>query len=225
MSKVVDLTLPIYHGMTTFPSPWHPPIEVKVLARHDREGRNTRELRLGTHTGTHIDAPLHLLQGEKSIDQVPVEATVGRAVLLNLGLKQPLEAITKAELVERGDRVSRGGIVVLRTDWSRFWERPEYYVEHPYLTEEAGDWLVERGIRALGFDLPCVEHPETPSVQGVPLPRHLQLLGQGIILIENLTNLNELEEGTFFLIALPLCILGGDGAPARVIAIQDPLIE
>lgn len=225
MSRILDLTLPISHGMATFPAHWHSPVEVKILGRHDREGRSTRELRLGTHTGTHIDAPLHFIKGGRSIDQVPIQATVGRAVLLDVTFKQPGEAITEAELNERGHQVARGGIVLLRTGWSRYWGQPQYYREHPYLTEGSASWLLERGIRALGLDLPDVEDPRGGAAHGVPGPRHLQLLHGGIILIENLTNVSGLEEGTLFLIALPLLVMGGDAAPARVIAIQDRLIE
>lgn len=225
MSKWVDLTLPICHGMPTFPAPWHSPVEVNILGSHVKEGRSTRELRLGTHTGTHIDAPLHFLEGGRSIDQVGIGATVGAAVLLDVGVKRRLEAITAAEMEERGDQVSKGGIVLLRTGWSRFWGQPEYYQEHPYLTEEAVNWLVAQRIRALGLDLPDVEDPQGGSVQGVPGPRHVQLLGKGIVIIENLTNLSELDVGTLFLIAVPLRIVGGDAAPARVVAIQGRLID
>lgn len=225
VSELVDLTLPIHDGMPWFPAPWHPPVEVKVLGTHAQEGRATRELRLGTHTGTHIDAPLHFIEGGESIDRVAIEATVGRAILLDLGLKQPLEPITGSELDKRGDRVSRDSIVVLRTGWARLWGQPEFYREHPYLAEDAAAWLLERGVRALGLDLPGLEDPQVGSVEGVPGPRHVQLMGQRVIVIENLANLSELQEGPLFLIALPLCIVGGDGAPARVIAIQDALIE
>lgn len=79
--KIIDLSLSLHEGMMTFPSHWHPVVEISILGRHGIEGRETRKLVLGTHTGTHTDAPLHFIPNGKGIDEVPLEVLVGEATV------------------------------------------------------------------------------------------------------------------------------------------------
>ncbi|PKN08835.1 MAG: cyclase [Deltaproteobacteria bacterium HGW-Deltaproteobacteria-8] len=216
MLKLVDLTLPIEEGMLTFQRPWHVRVQVRQLAELAVQGRETRSITLGSHTGTHVDAPRHFMPGGAGVDQLPLDALIGRARLLDLHGLAPLTPITTELLA-----AALGGAVparlVLRFDWDRFWGAEDYYRGHPYLTEEAARWLVQGGLRLLGLDAPMPDNPE--PAEGAPdSPIHKILLGSGVILLEYLCNLGALRSPEITLVALPLRVSGADGAPTRCVA-------
>ncbi len=91
--KIIDLSLSLHEGMMTFPTHWHPVVEISILGRHGIEGRETRKLVLGTHTGTHTDAPLHFIPKGKSIDEVPLDVLVGEATVVNFAPAKPNQEI------------------------------------------------------------------------------------------------------------------------------------
>ena len=218
--RVVDLTHDIREGMTTFPGPNHPRVEVTVLARHHLEGRATRRLVLGTHTGTHVDAPLHFLPDGGSVDQLSLESLVGPAHVVDLSDAEPLEAVDVERL-----RAALGGRpqhprVLLRYGWSHRFDTESYYVDWPHLAEEVCPWLVEHGVRLLGMDTPSPDDPRLGFGSERDSPNHHVLLGAGVILLEYLANLDQLQSPDVFLVALPLRVAGADGAPARVIALE-----
>jgi kynurenine formamidase len=215
--RIVDLTFPIHEGMTTFPVHWHPIVEVTQLGRFGIEGRESRKVLLGTHTGTHIDAPRHFIEGGASIDQLPLDLFVGPATLVDFSFAKPLQAMQVADLQAQLDD-HRPERVVLRFDWSDQWGGPRYYPEQPFISEEAAHWLVERGVRLLAMDTPQADSPKNGRGSGNDSPVHKILLGAGVIKVEYLTNLRQISKREFELIALPLKIREGDGAPARCIA-------
>ncbi len=217
--KIIDLTLDIYDGMATPLCDWHPRTEITILGRLGLEGRMTRKITLGSHTGTHVDGPIHVLKDGLSVDQLSLETLVGRARLIDMSHKGPLGGITKDEL-QRYD-ISEGERIVIRTDWSDKWNTQDYFSRRPYLESGAIEWLAER-ISLLGLDICAPGDPRKGFLEsGVPPPDHLPLLQNGVILVEYLTNLRALTQEAFTLIALPLKVRGSDGAPARVIAIED----
>lgn len=216
--RIVDLTYPIHEGMTTFPAHWHPFVELSILGRLGIEARETRKIVIGTHTGTHCDAPRHFIENGCTIDQVPLETLVGPAVVLDLSGTKPLESVSSDALASRlGDR--RPERIVLRFDWSSRWGSLAYYTDHPFLAEEAATWLVGRGVKLLGMDTPMPDDPKNGRGTANDSPNHKILLGNGVILVEYLNNLAGISAEAFDLVVLPLKILDGDGAPARCIAI------
>lgn len=221
MRRVIDLSLPIHSGMKVYPSSWHPEVQVQQLGRHGVERRETRRLVLGTHTGTHVDAALHFIPEGESIDRVPLERFLGVARVLNLSPCRPLQVIDEGDL-ERGLGAEPGQRVVLRTDWSRHWEEPDYYTQHPYLSKEAARWLVQKGVRLLALDVPSPDRPcvGQPS-DGEDSPNHKILLGNGISLVEYLCNLDQIRKEKVELVVLPLRLMGCDGSPARCVAIEE----
>ena len=94
MSRIIDLTFPIHEGMTTFPAPWHPFVEITQLGRHGLEGRETRKIVIGSHTGTHCDAPRHFIPGGATIDEIPLDVFIGPAVVCDLSGAPASQAIT-----------------------------------------------------------------------------------------------------------------------------------
>lgn len=217
--RIIDLTLDIYEGMTTPPCDWHPRTEITILGRHGLEGRMSRKITVGSHTGTHVDAPLHVLKNGLSVDKLPLETLVGKARLIDMSHKGELEGITKEELkkydVEKGERI------VIRTDWSDKWDTPDYYTKRPFIEADAIEWLAKR-ISLVGLDICAPGDPREGFLElGVPPADHVPLFKHGVILVESLTNLRAIGMEYFTLMALPLKVRRGDGAPARVIALED----
>lgn len=219
--RKIDLTFPIHEGMTSFAAHWHPTVEITQMGRHEAENRETRKLVLGTHTGTHCDAPRHFIPGGETIDNIPVDVLIGPAVILDLSDASLRQRIEAADLGGRlGER--RPERLILRYDWSTRWGGTSYYTDHPFLSPDAAQLLVDRGVRVLGMDTPMPDDPAHGSGNDPDSPIHRILLGAGVVLVEYLANLNEVRTVDIDLIVLPLKIRDGDGAPARVVAIERP---
>ena len=220
MRRMVDLSFLLHDGMTTYPVPWSPPFEVTQLGRHGIEGRESRKITMGTHTGTHVDAPRHFIPGGATIDQLPVDVFVGPATIVDFTFAQPLQELQVADFEKAlgGRKVDR---LIMRFDWSDHWGTLKYYTQQPYLSDAAAEWVVARGVRLLGMDTPQADSPKNGRGAERDSPVHKILLGAGIIKLEYLTNLRQLKSKEIELIALPLLIRDADGAPVRCVAIEN----
>lgn len=218
--KIIDLTHPIQTGMTVFYRHWHPQVEVSLMGQIDVEGRETRKMILGTHTGTHIDAASHFIRKGKTIDMVSLENLIGMADVINLTPCRPLEEISLATLRGKFNGNPPLPRVVLRYDWSAHFDKPDFYSHSPFLSKECCRWLIDSGVAVLGMDTPSPDNPSDNIDTKVDSPNHKMLLGGGVNLVEYLCNLDQITSSRVELIALPLKIKDGDGAPARVVAIE-----
>lgn len=213
-TRMIDLTLPWSPQVT--PVPGHPRIDIEALHTHEKDGRSNSLARFSLHTGTHVDAPYHFHAAGQTIDHVPLSRLVAPATLLDLRSQaRPGQGITTQDLWSVGlrrDEDLKDRVVVCFSGWAaRMWNSPDFYSGNPFLDQEAVRWLAERGISALALDF---------SVdQGPPYPNHQLLLGRGILLIENLTNLDQIGQREFVIAALPLPVEAGNGGPARVVAL------
>ncbi len=211
MGRIIDVSLPIGKDLLTWPG--DPGVEVdgaKRIAKGDPS--NVSLLSMGTHTGTHVDPPLHFIEGTDGIDRVALEVLVGEAVVADL---RSADSIGPEELdgLDLPDGTER---LLCRTRNSDLWSRlpvefPESYVA---VTPKGARWLVDRGIRLVGVDFLSVE---SAGAEGHPV--HTTLLGNGSIILEGL-DLSEAEPGAYTLACLPLRITGGDGGPARAALIE-----
>lgn len=217
--NIIDLSLTIEEGMMTFPAHWHPVVEITILGRHDIEGRETRKLLLGTHIGTHADAPRHFIPRGKGIDQVPLDVLVGPAQVLDFTPCQPLQEIDIPHLEEKlgGKNPMR---IILRTDWSRYFGKMPFYAEYPFLSEKAAEWLAQRGVRLIAMDTPSPDNPAHSRGTPKDSPNHKVLLGAGVVLVEYVCNLKALSLSEIELVVLPLKLKDCDGSPVRCIAIE-----
>jgi len=215
-TRMIDLTLPWSPNVT--PVPGHPRIQIEDLHTHEEDGRSNSIARFSLHTGTHVDAPYHFHREGQTIDRVPLTRLVAPATLLDLRSQaHPGKGITTADLWSIGvspDEELKERVVVCFCGWAaRMWNSPDFYSGNPFLDQAAVRWLADREIAALGLDF---------SVdQGYPYPNHQLLLGRGILLIENLTNLDQIGQREFVIAALPLPVEAGNGGPARVVAFVD----
>ena len=110
--------------------------------------------------------------------------------------------------------------LIMRFDWSDNWDKKNYYVDHPFISEEVTDWIIQRDIKLLAMDTPTPDDPKNGRGAVKDSPVHKLLLNKNIILVEYLCNLKELSRQDIELIVLPLKIYEGDGAPARCVAIE-----
>ncbi|HVI08326.1 MAG TPA: cyclase family protein [Candidatus Binatia bacterium] len=217
--KIIDLSLSIEEGMMTFPTHWHPVVEITILGRHGIEGRETRKIVLGTHIGTHADAPRHFIPGGGTIDEVPLDVLVGPATVADFTGCRPLLEIDIADLEKKlGGNVPQR--LILRTGWSDYFGHLKFYNEYPFLSEAAARWLVEKGVRLIAMDTPSPDNPAHSRGTSKDSPNHKVLLGAGVVLVEYVANLKALTKSEVELIVMPLKLKGCDGSPARVAAIE-----
>jgi kynurenine formamidase len=221
MPRLIDLSHPL--EPSTPPWPGNPPVAVTILNAipasrgvgkrpHPGEPNHVNASAFSTcnHTGTHMDAPTHFYHGLPTIDRVPLDHCVGPAALVDLAGLAPRTEITPSHLVPSEEAIVATSRVVLRTGWSEHWRRDDYFTDYPVLSEEAANWLVARRVHLIGVD--------TPSVDREPNPAHFALLGSNAEIVENLTNLDQIESQVFELIVLPLPLRGLDGSPVRAVA-------
>jgi len=210
--------MPLEEGMQTFPSHWHPFVEITKLGRHGIEDRETRKLVLGTHTGTHIDAPRHFVDGGATVDVIPLEKMNGPCLMLDFTELPDRAAIDLGMLEEKaaGASVER---VLLRFDGDKRLGTMSYYEEQPWLTDEAAQWLVDKGCTLLGLDVAMPDNPENGRGSDNDSPVHKILLGNQVVILEYLVNLAAIRRSKFDIVVAPLKIREGDGAPARCFAI------
>jgi arylformamidase len=217
--KITDLSLHIEEGMMTFPTHWHPVVEISILGRHGIEGRETRKIVLGTHIGTHADAPRHFIPQGRTIDDVSLDILIGPATVVNFAPCRPLQVIDIADLKAKlGDKIPTR--LVLRTDWSEHFGQMAFYNEYPFFSEAAATWMVENGVRLIAMDTPSPDNPAHSRGTPKDSPNHKVLLGAGVVLVEYVCNLKALTASEVELIVLPLKLKGCDGSPARCVAIE-----
>lgn len=202
--------------------PGDPPIAIEPAATIDDDGYRTTHLDLGSHAGTHVDAPAHLLADGRALDEYALETFRFDAVLADLAPLEPREPIDAESLADAVPEAIGGrDLLVVRTGWDERWGTDRYH-DHPFLTSEAADRVVERGWH-LGADTPNVDPTPTDRSSGDEpdgYPVHETLFGSGRLIVENLRGLGELPE-RFELRAYPLSIDAGDASPIRAVAVTD----
>lgn len=210
MAKIYDLTVPLSPQLATFPG--DPPFQSDPAYRiRDGHPCNVSRLTLGTHAGTHVDAPRHFLEDGARVDELPLEILTGKARVVSIPAR---EAVDRADLEALDLRDDLR--LLIRTRNSGQLRQPEFRPDFVYLTPEAASYLVQVGIKLVGWDYLSIE-----KFGSRDFPAHHALLGAGVILVEGL-DLSQVEAGEYELTCLPLKVAGGDGAPARVIVRSRP---
>ncbi len=204
--KVFDLTHPIRSDWPVY-FPWHPPTNIEQTATYADNLCVVRKLSIGTHSGTHIDAPSHVFEGGATMDQYSPSLWFTDAQVLDFTPRDAGREITADEF--RGMNIREGIGVIVKTGWDIYFGSADYYKTYPSITNEAAEYLVSKRITILAADTPF------------KLDVHYTMLGKGIPLVTNLNNMKELPGGIVKLVSAPLLIANGDGAPARVFAVVE----
>jgi arylformamidase len=186
-------------------------------------------LTISCHAYTHVDAPVHFLPGDRDIASMPVDQWIGDAAVVDLTHLGDNGEVSAAELAAHAGHVRRGDIALLRTDWPRkvSVESEKFWRDAPYTARSACEWLVRRGVKAVGYDYPpdqCIRTtifaPAT-KVERHECVTHDVFFPAGITVIEYLTNLDRIGAPRCRFLALPLRIEGADGSPVRAVALLD----
>lgn len=204
--EIFDISVPIRDGMLHYTG--NPPVHVtRVASVAAGDPVNVSELDLGAHSGTHVDAPGHFLEGGASAEALPLEALIGPVDVVDAtSATASLDLVTlrNLELLPPGaDRV------LFKTRNSQLWSRDEFTHDFVRLDGEAASYLVERGVKLLGIDYLSIGDAEA----------HRVLLGAGVVCVEGL-DLRGIEPGSYQLVCLPLKLVGSDGAPARAVLVR-----
>jgi arylformamidase len=200
-----DVSVPLRRNMPTYAGEPGPRLEqLKQISRGD--SANVTALSLGSHTGTHVDAPHHFLDGGSTIESIAVEALVGPVQVIERAEARHISAadLAAASIPHDARRL------LLKTPNSRFWDDDEFHTDFLGLTGDAAEWLVASGFVLVGIDYLSIERFRSPEHEV-----HKTLLGANVVIVEGL-DLRAVPAGVYTIACAPLKVVGADGAPARV---------
>ncbi len=209
MSRIIDLTMSYHNAVAGFSK--------TVAKTKDKDGWNASTLSFYSHCGTHMDAPLHFGVSNQTIDKIPISNFCGKAWVVDAKHVGARGVITVEDVTTTlNGKFKPGDSLIIATGWSQYAGTPKYRNELPRIGEALAHWCLENGVKMI-----AVEPPSVADVNNLDeVTKIHEILLKGVVIIEGLTNTEALQSNYVELIALPLKIEGGDGAPARVIAIE-----
>lgn len=184
---VIDLSVPLNEKTPVYPG--DPATKISPAGVLAKDGYCDHYISIGTHVGTHIDAPMHMLEDGKSLDQMPLEQFIGNGRVVEV-TGSDFEAVKLAG-------IQTGDIVLFRTGMSDKYHDKAYFEDYPAMSEKVANYLVEAKVKMVGVDTCSVDNQD-----GFPI--HKILLGGNVLIIENLTNLGQLADKDFTIYALPI---------------------
>lgn len=204
-NKWIDISVSLESGMVHWPG--DPVIQIKRVLNIDKgDDCNVSRLLIGSHTGTHMDAPLHFLRDGKGLDQMPIDTTIGPARVIEIKDKESIKAQElKANKIRKGERI------LFKTINSRHWKNNTFRKDFVYIAQDAAWYLAQQKVCIVGIDYLSVGGFYKDSLE-----THQALLKAGIWVIEGL-NLLKVKAGKYDLVCLPIKIFNSDGAPARAV--------
>jgi kynurenine formamidase len=246
-----DLSHPWGHNAPLWP--YFPDVKIERFHYHAKSGVLSQQITTFMHCTTHTDAPAHVIEGTRFIDEVPLESYFGTGVVVSIP-KDKWGVITAEDLENARPEIRPGDIVIVNTGWHRYYgDTRRYFVESPGTYDEAGAWLAEKGVKGFGIDCQALDHPlgtaigpqpNGPLVPEVldeyreltgrevsddfPLwePCHRHLLGNGIVGFENVGGqIDEVTGKRVTFAAFPWRWEKGDGCIVRLVAMVDPTGE
>ncbi|HEY3422450.1 MAG TPA: cyclase family protein [Methanocellaceae archaeon] len=203
--KIHDISVGLHNGMQVFPG--DPAPDIRRILSMPKDPANVSMMCMGTHTGTHVDPPIHFVEGGYTVDQIPLDRLYGNSEVVDL-------TSVKTEIKKEDISHVRSGIMLFKTRGSQLWDYSEFRKDYVYLGEDAARWLVENGVKTVGIDYLSIASFDAGAAV------HKILLGGGVTIIEGL-DLRNIKPGKYTLACLPLKIVSGDGAPARAILIEE----
>ena len=246
-----DLSHPLGHNAPLWP--YFPDVKIERFHYHAKSGVLSQQITTFMHCTTHSDAPAHVIEGMRFIDQVPLASYFGTGVVVSIP-KEQWEVITPDDLEAARPEIRPGDFVIINSGWHRYYgDSRRYFVYSPGLYKEAGIWLKERGVKAVGVDQQALDHPlgtaigpqpNGPLIDGVLEeykaytgrdaaddfpewePCHRELLGNGIVGFENVGGeIDKVTGKRCTFVAFPWRWTEGDGCIVRLVAILDPTGE
>ena len=204
--KIIDLSHIINQDISVFPG-----TEKPVFERKEIEGYPEVKITMYTHTATHMDAPIHIIKGARTLDELPIDRFMGKSIVIDckhLAGKN----ITLDFLKQFVDKIKNIEFILFNSGWSAKWKTDAYFENFPTLTQEAATWLTQFKLKGIGLDSISLD-----PVPDLTLPNHKIVLAKEILIIENMTNLDSLPNEEFIFQCFPLKIEKADGSPVRAV--------
>ena len=211
--KIIDLTLTVSDKIPTFPGSPQPNFIPWENIKED--GYNLEVLFLSSHTGTHMDAPHHFLEKGAKIHEISLKKLVSEAALIQCR-KNGGQSITKTDIQKfekNHGKIENFSSVIFYTDWQKNLQKKYYFTKNPGLSVSAAKYLTSKKISLVGIDSPSIDLGKDPKFSV-----HQIFAKKGILIVENLANLDKIKSPTFHLVVLPLKLKNATGSPVRAIA-------
>jgi kynurenine formamidase len=209
--KIIDLSHTIHSDMLPYPGDDAPSIQKS--ATHEKDNVQVTRLGISTHTGTHLDTPRHFVANGGTTDSIDLDSFYGKGVLIDCRDFGQHQQILLSHISKFGDELKGADFALIYTGWYHHWETEKYFDHFPVLSVEAAKFLVGCNLKGIGMDFSSID-----GIDSSDYPNHNLVLGKGLIIIENLTNLGQLAEKEFQFAAFPLKVHEGDGSPVRAVA-------
>ncbi len=212
IEKIVDLSHPITNDTKVYPGDPEP--NITVATTKENEGYNLFNVFLGSQSGSHVDAPYHFDSKGKTIDKMDLSYFMGKALIIDVSYKKSEEEISLDEVKKYEEKIKNSDIVLFRTDWYKKEKTDEFY-EHPFLSKEAGEYLLSLDIKTLGIDTINLDNSG-----GTEFPIHDMYAENEGLIAENLAFFDKVDFEEPFVMFLPLRLIGCDGSPVRAVAVD-----
>jgi kynurenine formamidase len=211
MGRIIDLTHPLNNNIPVYPGTESPLF--KQTFHIQQHGFTETKINMLTHHGTHIDAPAHMVLNGKTLDKFQADKYYGSALCINCNyLRNGIIDLKFLEPFE--EKIKLNDFLLLNTRWSEKWGTEAYYSNFPVLSKQACEWLSNFTLKGIGIDNISLDTIDSKNFEN-----HFIVFEKEMIIIENLTNLNQLEDTEFILSCFPLKIENADGSPVRAVAI------
>ncbi len=207
---VIDLSFSLTNETEVYPG--DPKIKIKKFTVKNENPVNLTEITLGSHSGTHVDAPNHFIEKGKTVDEIHISKFFGEAIILETEKYLIDNKISKKIIDENSSVINGAKGLIFKTGWSRKWGQKCFYQDFPQLDEETAEKIVKTGVNFVGIDSPSIGSPEV----------HRTLLSGEVVIFEAL-NLSNLTKRRIMFAAFPLPISGADGSPVRAVALVNNL--
>jgi arylformamidase len=212
LEEIIDLTHTLESGMPVYPGTRH--VKLITAGTFVQEGYHEIRMDISTHTGTHIDCGYHLLVDGLNTITTPVNHFYGKGMVADCRNISAGGSITKEFLQQMETDIGNSDFLLIHTGWSQYWGSEEYFTKFPVLHRDAATYLSSFNLKGIGSDTISFD-----PVDSMELPVHHILLSKGLILVENLVNLESLLNHDFVFSCFPLKIKNGDGSPVRAVGI------
>jgi len=212
LSQPFERNIPVYH---IYSKPMF-----GIYHTIDKSAFYDRMASFHTHSGTHIDAPRHFSKDGYTLDRIPLDVLIGEGVVLDLQ-KGDLGEITSDDFEKAKSKVDikKGDTLIINTGWHHKWKEPEFARKFPGIVTSGAEWLVKSGVKMVGVDWICIDHPSQTDMGDNSWASHRMVLTNDIPVIENIGGeVDKVTGRRVTIIALPVKVVGGDGFPIRVIA-------
>jgi len=205
--EFIDLTHMMETDMPVFPG-IDPPVFTNDFTI-EKHGFREKNLNMYSHTGTHMDAPAHILENGRTLDELSLSQFYGKGIVI-----KTTEPVINADFLRQFEKaLGSTDFILLNTGWPKYWGTESYFENFPVLSTDAAEYIASFSLKGFGVDTVSVD-----PAGSTELPVHNILLKKGMVIIENLVNLEKLPDMDFTFLAFPLKIKQGDGSPVRAVA-------